>query len=62
MLAVSLEDFSVLVIDCDSFKIVRKFSGHFNKISDLAFSNDSRWLLTVSMDCTIKISDLPSSR
>ena len=62
MLAVALDDFSIVVVDCDIRKIVRKFSGHFNKISDMAFSNDARWLLTASMDCMIKVWDLPSSK
>lgn len=62
MLAVSLDDFSVLIIDCDTYKVVRKFTGHFNRISDMAFSSDSRWLLTASMDCMIKVWDLPSSK
>ncbi len=35
MLAVSLDDFSVIIIDCDVKKIVRKFCGHSNKISDM---------------------------
>ena len=35
MLAVAVDDFSVVVIDCDVKKVVRKFSGHSNKISDM---------------------------
>lgn len=62
MLAVSTDDFTVLIIDCDVRKIVRKFVGHSNKISDMAFSADSRWLLTASMDCLIKCWDLPSGK
>ena len=62
MLAVSLDDFSVVIVDCDVQKVVRKFSGHFNRISDIAFSNDARWLLTASMDCMVKIWDIPSSK
>jgi len=62
MLAVALDDFSVVVIDCDVRKVVRKFSGHFNRISDMAFSYDGRWLLTALMDCTIRVWDLPSAR
>jgi hypothetical protein len=39
MLAVSLDDFSVVIIDCDVKKIVRKFCGHSNKISDMVNKN-----------------------
>lgn len=35
MLAVSTDDFTVMIIDCDVKKIVRKFLGHSNKISDM---------------------------
>jgi hypothetical protein len=39
MLAVSTDEFSVLIIDCDIKKIVRKFVGHSNKISDMVTLN-----------------------
>ena len=35
MLAVATDDFSVLIIDCDIKRVVRKFGGHSNRISDL---------------------------
>ncbi|CAF1073060.1 unnamed protein product, partial [Brachionus calyciflorus] len=62
MLSVATDDFTVLIIDCDVKKIVRKFTGHSNKISDMTFSADSRWLLTASMDCLVKVWDLPSGK
>ena len=62
MLGVATDDFSVLIIDCDTKKIIRKFNGHSNKISDMTFSADARWLMTASMDCLIKVWDLPSSK
>ncbi len=62
MMAIALDDFTIVIVDCDIKRIVRKFSGHFNKISDMAFSSDARWLLTASMDCMIKVWDLPSSK
>ena len=61
ILAVVLEDFSVAILDCDIRNIVRQFTGHTATITDACFSPDSRWLLTASMDCTIKIWDIPSS-
>jgi U3 small nucleolar RNA-associated protein 21 len=62
MLAVSTDDFGIIIVDCDVRKVVRKFIGHSNRISDMAFSADSRWLLTSSMDCLIKVWDIPSSK
>lgn len=60
MLAVSLDDFSINIMDIETRKIVRKFSGHRGQINDMAFSPDGRWLVTASMDCTIRTWDLPS--
>lgn len=61
MLCVALEDFSIFVIDYDTRNIVRKFLGHSAPITDACFSPDSRWLITSSMDCTIRTWDIPSS-
>ncbi|XP_055629239.1 WD repeat-containing protein 36 [Toxorhynchites rutilus septentrionalis] len=61
MIAVAIEDFSVVIVDSDSRAVVRKFIGHKGSITDACFSPDSRWLLTASRDCTIKIWDIPSA-
>lgn len=60
MLAVSLEDFSVSVVDMETRRVVRKFSGHRGNVNDMSFSPDGRWLVSASMDCTIRTWDLPS--
>ncbi|XP_072173327.1 WD repeat-containing protein 36-like [Diadema setosum] len=62
MLAVASDDFSVTVVDADLRRIVRKFSGHRNRITDMAFSQDARWLITSSMDCTVRTWDLPTAQ
>ncbi|KZC03983.1 PREDICTED: WD repeat-containing protein 36 [Dufourea novaeangliae] len=61
LVAVALEDFSVVVIDLDTRRIVRRFEGHEGRITDACFNPDSRWLITASMDCTIRVWDVPSS-
>lgn len=61
MLCVVLEDFTVVIVDYDKKNVVRKFVGHTAPITDACFSPDSRWLITSSMDCTIKTWDIPSS-
>lgn len=61
MLCVVLEDFSIYIVDYDTKKIVRKFIGHTAPITDACFSPDSRWLITSSMDCTIRTWDIPTS-
>ena len=61
MIAVALVNFALLVIDLDTKVVIRKFMGHSAKINDVTFSPDSRWLVSASMDSTIKIWDIPSS-
>ncbi|XP_030624689.1 WD repeat-containing protein 36 [Chanos chanos] len=60
MLAVSLDDFTLNVFDLETKRTVRRFSGHRGKINDMTFSPDGRWLITASMDCTVRTWDLPS--
>lgn len=62
MLAVALEDFSLMVIDVDTRTVVRKFVGHSAQITDATFSPNSRWLITSSMDCSIRTWDIPSAQ
>ncbi|EDV92953.1 WD repeat-containing protein 36 [Drosophila grimshawi] len=61
MLAIGLDTFKVYVVDMATRVVVRKFIGHTAKLNDLAFSPDSRWLITAAMDSTIKVWDIPSS-
>nr|XP_028604268.1 WD repeat-containing protein 36 [Podarcis muralis] len=60
ILGIVTDDFTISVLDIETRKIVRKFSGHQGQINDLAFSSDGRWLITAAMDCTIRTWDLPS--
>ncbi|CAG9861245.1 unnamed protein product [Phyllotreta striolata] len=62
MLAIALDDFSVDIMDIDMKRIVRKFSGHTAQLTDATFSPDSRWLVTSSMDCSIRTWDIPSGQ
>ncbi|KAM4049607.1 WD repeat-containing protein 36 [Anomaloglossus baeobatrachus] len=60
MFSVALDDFSINVFDIETCKLVRRFPGHNGKINDMTFSPDGRWLMTASMDCTVKVWDFPS--
>lgn len=60
LLALSLQDNSLCVIDVITKSIVRRFPGHQRQLTDLAFSSDSRWLISSSMDSTVKVWDIPS--
>ncbi|XP_030844330.1 WD repeat-containing protein 36 [Strongylocentrotus purpuratus] len=62
MLAVVTDDFTIHVVDADLKRVVRRFSGHHNRVTDLAFSQDARWLITSSMDCTVRTWDLPTAK
>uniref|UniRef100_A0A8C1RED1 WD repeat domain 36 n=1 Tax=Cyprinus carpio TaxID=7962 RepID=A0A8C1RED1_CYPCA len=62
MLAIALDDFTIHILDMETRRTVRRFSGHRGQINDMTFSPDGRWLITASMDCTIRTWDLPSGR
>lgn len=61
MVCVALDNFVLFVVDSDTKAIVRMFKGHTSMINDVTFSPDSRWLISASMDSTIKVWDIPSS-
>ncbi|KAJ2162414.1 rRNA-processing protein utp21 [Coemansia sp. RSA 552] len=60
LLACACDDGSVRVVDAESMRTVRRFAGHRSRITDLAFSNDGRWIVTSSLDSTIRTWDLPT--
>nr|CAD7427750.1 unnamed protein product [Timema monikensis] len=62
MLAVALQDYTVVVVDIDIRSVVRKFLGHSGQVTTMDFSPDSRWLITASMDCTLRTWDIPSAQ
>ncbi|XP_050460785.1 WD repeat-containing protein 36 [Cataglyphis hispanica] len=61
LVAVALENFDIVLMDLDTRKIVRHFQGHEGRLTDACFNPNSRWLITASMDCTIRTWDIPSS-
>ncbi|XP_057645043.1 WD repeat-containing protein 36 [Chionomys nivalis] len=60
ILGLALDDFSIAVLDIETRKIVREFSGHQGQINDMTFSPDGRWLISAAMDCSVRTWDLPS--
>nr|XP_056704730.1 WD repeat-containing protein 36 [Euleptes europaea] len=60
LLGIALDDFGISILDVETRKIIRNFSGHQGQINDMTFSPDGRWLITASMDCTVRTWDLPS--
>jgi len=60
LVGLAMEDFTILVLDIDTRKVVRRLPGHSASITDFAFSADSRWLVSVSLDSTMRVWDLPT--
>ena len=67
LLAIALQDYSVVLFDCSSLNVVRKFSTegsstrHNGPISDVAFGPDGRNLYTASLDGTVRVWDVPTN-
>jgi U3 small nucleolar RNA-associated protein 21 len=62
LLALAMDVFTIRVVDIDTRCLVRKFPGHNASITDISFSADSRWLVSVSMDKTGCVLDLPTGQ
>ncbi|SCW01838.1 LAFE_0E08372g1_1 [Lachancea fermentati] len=60
LFAVALDDFSIVVIDAVTQKVVRQLWGHTNRISAFDFSPNGRWIVSTSLDSTIRTWDLPT--
>lgn len=67
LIAIALQNFSVILYDCVSHIIVRIFgtkdipSSHTGPITDIAFYPDGRRLLTSSFDKSIRVWDIPTN-
>ena len=64
LLVVAADDMVLRVYDteCGGSTLVRKFTGHTNRVSDISFSSDGRWLISAAMDSTVRVWDLPQGR
>ncbi|CCE61880.1 hypothetical protein TPHA_0B02080 [Tetrapisispora phaffii CBS 4417] len=60
LIALVLDDLSIVVIDTITQKIVRQLWGHSNRITSLDFSPDGRWIVSTSLDSTLRTWDLPT--
>lgn len=59
LIACALDDFSVVVIDTVTKRVVRVLEGrHANQITDICFSPDAKWVISASLDSTICTWDL----
>ncbi|KAF9932543.1 hypothetical protein BGZ75_004042 [Mortierella antarctica] len=59
-LAVICDDLCIRIVDLENRRVVREFWGHSNRITDMTFSPDGHWLVSASLDATIRTWDLPT--
>lgn len=52
----------VQVYDVEAPRLVRRFRGHGDRVTGLALAADSRWLMSSSMDGTLRVWDVPSAQ
>ncbi|GBF88408.1 hypothetical protein Rsub_01120 [Raphidocelis subcapitata] len=58
--AVACSDAVVRLYDVEAGRLVRRFTGHRDRITSLAISSDCRWLLSASLDSTVRVWDVPA--
>ncbi|EIE21950.1 WD40 repeat-like protein [Coccomyxa subellipsoidea C-169] len=61
LLSVACDDLVIRMYDVEAVRSVRQFKGHTDRITDLHMSADARWLLSASLDGTVRAWDVPSS-
>lgn len=61
LIGIVLENYVLSLLDVEARKIVRRFMGHTGQITDAAFSPDARWIVTSSIDSTIRVWDIPTA-
>lgn len=62
LLAAVTDDLLIRLYDVVALRMVRKFEGHTDRITDLCFSEDGKWLLSSSMDGSLRIWDVVLAR
>ena len=59
LVALACDDLVIRMFDVEALRSVRRFRGHTDRVTDLQLSEDCRWLLSASMDNTIRVWDVP---
>ncbi|KAA8515646.1 hypothetical protein F0562_018743 [Nyssa sinensis] len=62
LLATVTDDLVIRLFDVVALRMVRKFEGHTDRITDICFSEDGKWLLSSSMDGSLRIWDVIFAR
>lgn len=56
------DDLIIRLFDVVASRMVRKFEGHMDRITDMCFSEDGKWLLSSSMDGSLRVWDVILAR
>ncbi|GAA6025323.1 hypothetical protein JCM8202_002695 [Rhodotorula sphaerocarpa] len=62
LLAVTCDDLVLRIVDIETRRVVRELSGPRGRILDIAFSPDSRWIMTTSQDSVVRTFDVPTGQ
>lgn len=62
LLATVADDLVIRLFDVVAIRMVRKFEGHTDRVTDCCFSEDGKWLLSASMDGTLRLWDVILAR
>ncbi|XP_073525647.1 WD repeat-containing protein 36-like [Phyllobates terribilis] len=62
LLATVTDDLVIRLYDVMQLRMVRKFEGHTDRITDMCFSEDGKWLLSSSMDGSLRVWDVILAR
>ncbi|XP_050373061.1 uncharacterized protein LOC126790760 [Argentina anserina] len=62
LLAVAADDLIIRLFDVVASRMVRKFEGHTDRVTDMCFSEDGKWLLSSSMDGSLRVWDVILAR
>ncbi|GBN41362.1 WD repeat-containing protein 36 [Araneus ventricosus] len=62
MLAVAMGNFTVVLVDIESRRIVREFTDNAGSICDMTFSADFKWLIAATSNSSIKTWDISSGK
>lgn len=61
LLAVALEDRSVVVFDSQTFNLIRRFDAMTGAVTSLCMNESGRWLLVADESGDVRVFDLPNS-
>ncbi|OAF65871.1 U3 snoRNA-associated protein 21 [Intoshia linei] len=59
LVSINLSNFDVIIVCLVSFSVSRIFKGHFRRITCHRFTSDARYVLSSSMDSTLRVWNIP---